>query len=198
MLIGLTGQIGAGKSEAARILKKQGAFIVDADKIGHQVVRASKALRKELCKEFSEDIFDRQGRLLRKKLAQRAFLNSETKDQLNSIIHPYLLKELRQQIIEGLKSNDVVVIDAALLLYWEMDNEVDIVLVIHASRQERYDRLIKRGITPEEASAREEAQLPYSEFRKRADFLLLNNGTPKDLEQKVRKLWYKLRVTNDN
>ena len=69
MVIGLTGLIGAGKSEAARVLKSLGAVVVDADKIGHQVLRESVQLRTRLAKAFGREILDRNGRVLRKRLA---------------------------------------------------------------------------------------------------------------------------------
>jgi dephospho-CoA kinase len=91
----------------------------------------------------------------------------------------------------------VVVIDAALLLYWHMDREVDFVLVIHASRAERLMRLKSKGLSSEDALARERAQLPYRKFRKRADRVILNNGTPRDLERKISQWYRHLTVQTD-
>jgi len=69
-----------------------------------------------------------------------------------------------------------------------MDQEVDFVLVIHASRQIRFARMAKRGITETDALARQHAQLPYREFQKRADSMILNNGTPEQLRTKLIRL----------
>jgi dephospho-CoA kinase len=193
MVIGITGLIGAGKSEAARLLASYGACVVDADQIGHEVLKESSVLRRQLVKAFSPDILDRQGRVERKKLAARAFVSDQTKDILNRLVHPYLLRELRRQVAAAKKQVKVVVIDAALLLYWKMDREVDFTLVIHAGREARHARMAARGISLTDAAAREKAQLPYSEFKKRADRLILNNGTRDDLERKLSVLWKKLQ-----
>jgi len=89
--------------------------------------------------------------------------------------------------------HDLVVIDAALLLYWQMDREVDFVLVIHALRQTRFARMAKRGIAEADALARQQAQLPYREFRKRADRMILNNGTLKQLRTRLIRLLRSIR-----
>lgn len=190
MLIGLTGQIGAGKSTAARAIARFGAAIIDADEIGHEVVERSTTLRRKLVQAFGPGVVDAQGQIRRKKLATLAFADREAKAKLNTLVHPYLLKELRRRVKSLLRINSIVVIDAALLLYWDMDREVDFVLVIHASRTERLKRLKSKGLSPNDALARERAQLPYRELQKRADRVILNNGTFRDLERKVAH-WYR-------
>jgi dephospho-CoA kinase len=187
MLVGLTGQIGAGKTTAANILKKLGAVVIDADRIGREVVEKSAPLLRNLVQAFGRDILDKKGRLNRKKLASLAFRTRETHARLNELVHPYLLRELRQRMRQALKENELVVIDAALLLDWDLDKEMDLVLVIHTSLAKRLARLAARGITRKDALARQKAQLPFSEFQKRADRVILNNGTRADLARKVRK-----------
>ena len=190
MLIGITGQIGAGKSTAAGTMARLGATVVDADRIGREVVERSTALRRKLARAFGSEIIDAHGQIRRKKLASLAFADRKAKAKLNDLVHPYLLKELRREVKKLLRTGRVVVIDAALLLYWDMDREVDFVLVIHVSRGERLKRLKNKGVSPDDALARERAQLPYREFQKRADRVILNNGTPRDLERKVTQ-WYR-------
>ncbi|MBD3403503.1 dephospho-CoA kinase [candidate division GN15 bacterium] len=188
MVIGLTGQIGAGKSTAADILESFGAIVIDADRIGHEVVRENGRLQQELKRAFGADIFDTRGRLLRKKLAARAFADATSKQRLNDLVHPYLLKTLRKRVTEAERKGPVV-IDAALLLYWEMDEEVDLVLVIHAGWETRLQRLRARGISAKDARARQAAQLPYGEFRDRSDRLMLNNKSRRDLKRKLAEFW---------
>ena len=86
MIIGLTGPIGAGKSTVAGILKEQGAVIIDADRLGHQVIAESEPLRRRLAQAFGGDIFRRDGRLDRRRLAARAFAGPESKAQLDAIL----------------------------------------------------------------------------------------------------------------
>ena len=197
MLIGLTGQIGAGKSTAAATMARLGAVVIDADQIGREVVERSNALKRKLVLAFGPEIIDAHGQVRRKKLAALAFADRKAKTTLNSLVHPYLLKELQSRVNIILRAGRVVIIDAALLLDWDMDREVDFVLVIHASRAERLKRLKSKGVSPEDALARERAQLPYREFQKRADRVILNNGTPRDLERKISEWYRHLTVQTD-
>ena len=197
MLIGLTGQIGSGKTTAANIFKKLGAVVIDADLIGREVVENSYPLLTSLVKTFGLDILDKQGRLRRKKLASLAFSNKENHEILNKLVHPYLLSQLRQQMRKALEKNKLVVIDAALLLDWGLDKEMDRVLVVHASLERRLSRLAARGITRRDALARQKAQLPFKEFQRRADRVILNNGSKADLERKIRKFISKILAQTD-
>lgn len=188
MVVGLTGQIGSGKSTAAKILSSMGAVVVDADHIGRDVVEQSPPLIKKLVREFGNQILNESGNLNRKRLAALAFQNYQSRQKLNDLVHPYLLKELRRQCRTLLKTHELVVIDAALLLDWELDREIDVVIVVHASQQVRLDRLEKRGITRRDALARQRVQLPLSEFRRRADYWVTNNATPNALRLKLENI----------
>lgn len=196
MIIGLTGQIGGGKTTAAKIFAELGATIVDADLIGRQVVEQSLALRKKLAKAFGAEILDAKGNIRRRKLAALAFRNRPSTDTLNELVHPYLLKELRRQV-KAAGPNRLVVIDAALLLHWDMDREVDYVVVVHAGLQIRLNRLKSRGITRQDAVARHGAQLRYTEFRDRSDHLFRNHGTVAQLRRRIIKLLSKIAPQTD-
>ncbi|MCD6249090.1 MAG: dephospho-CoA kinase [candidate division Zixibacteria bacterium] len=196
MIIGLTGQIGAGKTSAADIFRELGAIIVDADRIGRDVVEQSPALLKKLVKTFGEDIVGAKGKLRRKQLATVAFRDKDSRDKLNRLVHPYLLKELWRQV-RAADRNRLVVIDAALLLHWQMDRKVDFVLVIHAGLQIRLNRLRARGITREDALARQRAQLSFSEYQKKADRVILNNRTPAILRRKIIALFQQIVPQTD-
>jgi dephospho-CoA kinase len=189
MRIGVTGQIGSGKSTAAQILGSFGAAVISADEIGREVVDGSASLRKRLARRFGRDILDKNCCLIRKRLATKAFANQEATAALNEIVHPRLLSELRRQVKRLEKTNSVVVVDAALLLYWNLDREMDCTLVIHAGQETRLARALERGISRSDALSRQRAQLPFSAFRSRADRLLLNSGSVADLTRKLSD-WY--------
>lgn len=189
MRIGLTGQIGAGKSTAARILRSFGAVVIDADRIGRDAVNKSKTLRKQLVEKFGSYILKPDRTISRKKLARVAFATEANRHLLNELVHPHLLAQLRKELRKAEKKSDVVVVDAALLLDWKLDREMDLTLVIHASQHVRFDRLAERGIKPFDAAARQRAQLPLAEYRRRADVFILNNGSEADLEVKLRRFW---------
>lgn len=192
MIIGITGQIGSGKSTVARIFKRLGAAVIDADKIGRDVVETNPELLSRLTSEFGPGILGKTGKLRRGQLALLAFATEDAKARLNRIVHPHLLKELRRQARELSRRNELIVIDAALLLDWNLDTMLDAVVVIHAPEKTRLQRLEGRGISREDVRARQKRQLPFSEYRRRADFVVLNNQSVDKLESKLRKLARKL------
>jgi dephospho-CoA kinase len=188
MVIGLTGQIGSGKTTVAGFLGEMGAVVIDADQIGRQVVEQSLALLGQLRAEFGETIVDEAGGLRREHLAELAFATEERKARLNALVHPHLLKELRRQVKQAVGEVELVVVDAALLLEWNLDSEMDQTWVIHASEKTRLERLKARGMSRPDAVARQKGQASESVFRERADHVIENNGTLDELKAAVRRL----------
>ena len=196
MLIGLTGQIGAGKSTAARMFAQFGAVVVDADMIGRQVVEQSPALLKKLVKSYGQEILTPSGKLNRKALANVAFASAKSTRALNSLVHPYLLKELHRQVKLHSKHRKVVIIDAALLLDWRLDREVDGTIVITAPLALRIRRMSARGLSRAEVIARQKSQPTLAAFRSRADFVISNSGTEAELRRRLKKLWQTLQKSD--
>ena len=188
MLIGLTGQIGAGKSTVAEILTTHGALVVDADLIGREVVESSGELFGQLIATFGSDILSPEGTLDRTKLAEIAFKDDESKAKLNKLVHPHLLLALYARVKELDPTNNLVVIDAALLLDWGLDNSVDEVWVVESDEIQRLSRLIDRGFTEADALARQKAQPSAEEFREKATRLIANNTSRDDLAVTISQL----------
>ena len=192
MFVGITGLIGSGKSTAAALFAEHGAAIIDADRIGQTVVDENPELLEKLIAEFGPEIVDDSGKLLRKELAALAFSSDEAKEKLNRLIHPYLLRELRLQMRELSRQYKIVVIDAALLLDWSLDGIVDLVLVIDAPEKLRFRRLEARGISAEDARARQDRQLDHRVFTSRADYLIVNDKSPEEFHAELTELIEKL------
>ena len=188
MLIGLTGQIGAGKSTVAEILTTHGALVVDADLIGREVVESSGELFGQLIATFGSDILSPEGTLDRTKLAEIAFKDDESKAKLNKLVHPHLLLALYARVKELDPTNNLVVIDAALLLDWGLDSSVDEVWVVESDEIQRLSRLIDRGFTEADALARQKAQPSAEEFREKATRLIANNTSRDDLAVTISQL----------
>lgn len=189
LLIGLTGLIGAGKSTVAAMLAVRGAAIIDADQIGRDVVDQSPALRRQLATAFGRQVLNRNGTLNRTALAKEAFLNRQRKKRLDALVHPALLRKLWDQVrIAGLRS-PVVVIDAALLLNWGMEQQCDLVVVVHARQPVRLQRMLKRGLTVTDFRARQRAQVRYGELLEASDFLIHNSVSDAALRARVERFW---------
>ncbi|MCP4705233.1 MAG: dephospho-CoA kinase [candidate division Zixibacteria bacterium] len=188
MLIGLTGLIGSGKSEVARIFEKNGAFVISADKIGKDVVESNKTIFKKLAQIFGKEIISNSGSLNRKKLGQIAFSSEINKEKLNKIVHPALLKELSAQVTKAKKNYGLIIIDAALLIYWGWDKKVDKTILVDTILRKRIQRLKEKGYTEDEVKARSKSQLKLSQLASRSDYILTNNSTQKALEKKVENI----------
>jgi dephospho-CoA kinase len=192
MLIGITGQIGSGKSEVARIFEQLGAFVISADRIGKDVVEKDQKVLKKLVAAFGPEILTPTGKLRRRKLGEMALVSDKNKNKLNKIVHPYLLKELSRQSKEALRKYKMVVIDAALLVDWGWDKKVDKTILVHAGDKVKTARLIKKGYSLKEAKIRINAQLKYTLLRSHADIVIFNNKSLASLKKRVEKIFNKL------
>ncbi len=192
LLIGVTGGIACGKTEVCKVFQKKGATILSSDKIGKEVVEKNRKVLRELVRTFGENILRQDGTLNRRKFGRIAFTTKETRDKLNRIIHPYLLNELRKRI-ESLRKKDkeaVLVIDAALIVEWGLEKELDLLVFVESKRVNKIKRLQKqKGYTRKEALDRIKSQLPEIVKKRKADFVIRNNKSLAELRKKANKVW---------
>ncbi|MFQ6031393.1 MAG: dephospho-CoA kinase [Candidatus Zixiibacteriota bacterium] len=195
LLIGVTGGIACGKTEVCKVFQKKGATILSGDEIGKEVVEKNKKVLKRLVQTFGKEILNKNLSLNRRKLGELAFASKESKDQLNKIIHPYLLRELKKRI-EGLKKKNyegVVAIDAALIVEWGLQKELDYLVFVESKRENKIKRLQKqKGYSRTEALNRIKSQLPEISKKRLADFVIINDKGLNELREKAERIWKKL------
>jgi dephospho-CoA kinase len=187
--IGLTGGIGAGKSTVSATFNECGGIIVDGDVIAREVVEPGTEGLAQLVEAFGEDILLPDGALNRPALAAKAFVDDEQRAKLNGIVHP-LVGRRREEIIESVPEDSVVVEDIPLLVETGMAPLFPLVVVVTADVETRVERLIKRGMDEADARARIKAQAPEEKRRAIADVLLDNSGSQDELVEKARDVWY--------
>lgn len=187
--IGLTGGIGAGKSTVSATFAECGAIIVDGDVIAREVVEPGTEGLTQLVEAFGEDILQADGSLNRPALAAKAFVDDEQRAKLNGVVHP-LVARRRQEILDSVHEDAVVVEDIPLLVETGMAPFFPLVVVVSADEETRVERLIKRGMDEADARARIKAQAPEEQRRAIADVLLDNSGSQGELVEKARDLWY--------
>ncbi len=194
LIIGLTGGIGSGKSTVSRWLVSQGAYLIDADLIGREIVEKNDNVLNQLVIVFGEDILDKQGKLLRKCLGGKVFGNPIELEKLNKIVHPHLLKEIKRQIEYQKQNNkyNIIIVDAALLVEWGILDWLDKLLVTNCSKQERIHRLLAKGLSLEQINKRMLSQLPVEEKIKCADYVINTEIPLEDLPNKLKVLWQQL------
>ena len=165
-IIGLTGPIGSGKNEAAKILYKEGAFIIDVDKVAYTLYGPQLRVWGQLVKAFGSKILNQGGGINRKKLGEIVFSDKRKLRELDRIVHPRL-KEAIIQIAEEARqkakgkrqeAEGIIVINAAVLKEIGLIDYVDEVWVVLASAEKRLKRLVRAGFSKEEARRRVESQ----------------------------------------
>jgi len=187
--VGLTGGIGAGKSEVSRLLVACGAVLIDADRIAREVVAPGTPGLAAVVEAFGEDILAEDGSLDRPRLGAVVFADPDRLAVLNSIVHP--LVGARSRALEAAAAEDAVVVhDVPLLTENGLAPLYDVVVVVDVDPATQLDRLVRlRGMSQEDARARMAAQASREQRRTVADVVVDNDVPLPRLEQRVRELW---------
>ncbi|MEE8341611.1 MAG: dephospho-CoA kinase [Candidatus Neomarinimicrobiota bacterium] len=188
--IGLAGGIGSGKSTASAILGELGSYIFDADTEAKIILNDNENVHNDIVSEFGNDVLDQSGKIDRKKLAKVAFQDEDHQIILNSIIHPFVFKELDNQFnkISSQNKHASFIVDGALIFESGLDQHLDSVLFIASLLKFRIGRALKRGnLSREEILKRIDLQWTDEQKAEMADYIIYNNGTEKELEEKIRE-----------
>lgn len=185
MVIGVTGGMGCGKSEAVLIFKELGFIVVDSDAIVRELYADDDAVRGALRERFGDGVFDEGGQINRDFIAKKVFGEEGTGDLewLEELLHPKV-KALRDKLIQ---SNPEVnwVAEVPLLFEKSLEKDFDYVVCLSSSKEVQLARLFDRGLSREAIDSRMVRQLPLEEKEKRADYVILNNDTKDNLRQKI-------------
>ena len=190
-VIGLTGGIGTGKSQAARILEELGAVVINADVLGHLAYRSNTDGWRRIVDAFGPEVVGPEGEIDRKRLGRIVFSDSNAKARLDAIVWPQIAILARRQI-ENLRKEetDTIVLEAAVLVEAGWDTLVDEVWVTHAPRNLVQQRLkLRDGLTTEEIDRRIDAQISLEERLREGYILIENSSTPEALRDRVQTLW---------
>ncbi|MGW3951779.1 dephospho-CoA kinase [Streptomyces sp. NPDC004752] len=187
--VGLTGGIGAGKSEVSRLLVEHGAVLIDADRIAREVVAPGTPGLSAVVEAFGERVLAADGSLDRSGLGAIVFADPEKLAVLNSIVHP--LVRARSRELESAAADDAVIVhDVPLLAENGLAPLYDVVIVVDAGPGTQLDRLVRRrGMTEEDARARMAAQVTREKRLEIAD-IVIDNDVPLDaLGRRVTEVW---------
>ena len=191
LLVGLTGNIGSGKSTVAQMFSERGATIIDADVLARRAVEVGTAAYGKIVARWGATVLAPDGHLDRAALRRIVFADHEQLEELNQIVHPEV-ERLRIRLIEQARArNDQIVIcDIPLLFERHMTDRVDRIVLVDASRAVRLERLVKdRELRETEAMDMIAAQMPAELKRARADYIIENDGTFAQLERRVQDVW---------
>jgi dephospho-CoA kinase len=190
--VGLTGGIGAGKSEVSRRLAAYGAVVIDADQIAREVVEPGTEGLAEVVAAFGPQVLTPDGALDRARLGDIVFADPELRGKLNAIVHPRVARRMAE--LERGASSSIVVHDVPLIAENGRAGAYDLVVVVDAPPRVQAERLVRRrGLTREQARARMAAQASREQRLAIADIVIDNSGSLAELDRQVGDLWAQLR-----
>ncbi len=201
IIVGITGGIACGKTTVSQLLADKGAIPINADEIGHQLLKADSPVINELTNTFGKNILDETGDVSRKELGAIVFNDKTAREQLNSILHPLIIQRSRS-LAQQLVLEDptcAVLLDAPLLIEAGAYESVDMIVVVTSSNETQIHRIIERSneqnrpLTQTEAQARIDSQMPVTEKVKYADVVIENEDSLEALKKQVDDLWNKLQ-----
>lgn len=186
IVVGLTGNIGCGKSTVSNILKKLGVSIIDADIVSREILLDTKVLNL-IFDTFGNSIKNTDNTLNRKKLGDIVFNDEKELIKLNNITHPKIKENILNQI-KNIK-NDIVVIDAALLIEANYLDIVDKIILVVCDESLQIKRILERDLfTKEEVIKRINSQMPQDKKREFANYIIDNSFSLYKLEDEVKKI----------
>jgi len=192
-VIGLTGTMASGKSTVAHLFRGWGAEVVEADRLGHVLLRPESPAYRKLVKVFGRTILVRGGQISRRRLGQKVFADQKARRTLNRIVHPLLLRALKKRIEATRERGRMLVVVAALIPEWKIEDWFDCLIAVTAPRKDRLDRLCNLGFTRREARQRLASQLSEREKCRGANLIIENQGSLSALRKEARLAWNTLK-----
>ena len=187
MIIGLTGGIGSGKTAVSDCFAALGIDIVDADLASRVVVQKGKPCLSEIAQHFGQDILTNEAELDRAKLREIIFKSEYEKDWLESLLHPAIANQIKDEL-EASKSPYAILV-SPLLLETNQKDLCSKVLVVDVSLETQVERTLKRdGVSEDQVRAIIKAQIARDDRLKLADEVILNDGSLEDLDLAVQVL----------
>lgn len=198
LIIGLTGGMGSGKSEAARHLVTLGATHVDADAISRSLTAPGGEALSAIREKFGDEVFFADGTLDRRRMGEVVFADTHARHVLETIIHPRV-QRIALEMADAARAagEDAVLLDVPLLFETGMDALCDVTWVITADREERIRRVMSRdGLSREDAEARFASQMSDEERARRATRVICNNQSVEKFRAELTSLYQQLLKNN--
>lgn len=194
-IVGITGRSGCGKSSATKFLAQQGYPCIDADQVAREVMLPGSPCLARLQEAFGADILDETGALCRRLLADRAFATPEGTRLLTELTQPEILRRIEADLqCAQAAGAELAFVDGAVIVGSPFQARCDELVLITAPYEVSVQRICARdGIAPEVARRRLDAQTPLEQLRAAATIEIANDGTPQQLQARIRELLQTLR-----
>jgi len=188
--IALTGNVAAGKSSVVRWFAKWGATIIDSDALVREAQRPGSGTLTALADRFGQDVLRADGSLDRAALRGKVLANRDALSSLNAIVHPAVQRRRQALLADAARRGDHIVVNDIPLLFEVLNpDDFDLVVLVDAPLELRRERLLRRGLSREDASRLIASQLPTEQKRTRSDIVIDNGGTLDELREAARRAW---------
>ncbi len=186
-VLGITGCIGSGKSTVAGMFKGKDCLLIDADCLGHDLISSGSAVYRKIIKAFGRLILKPDNSIDRAKLSEIVFTNKVALAKLNGIVHPELIRQIKQRIRNS--SKRIIILDAALIIEAGLVKMVDQLIVVTAkSRQLIWRSQKSLGLAKKQVILRMKSQISQKEKSRFADFIIDNSSQVSKTQQQVSKI----------
>ena len=194
IVLGVTGQSGAGKGAFCDIMREKGIECLDTDKTAREVVEPGTECLAKLVSHFGEEILNGDGTMNRRKVASIVFSDKEQLKFLTETTHKYIIEKMKAWLFEReLAGDKIAIIDAPQLFDAGADEYCNFKLCVLADRAVRAERITARdGISTEEANARIDSQNGDEYFKARCEYAVYNNGSLEKLKKQADKIYTEL------
>lgn len=198
MVVGLTGQTGAGKSTVSKVFEANGFAVINADHVARNVVEKGSRCLAEIEDFFGRNVINSDGTLNRKALAAIVFSDHSKLEMLNTITYPYITSSILKKIrMHASRDEKLILLDAPTLFESRADDFCEIIISVLADHDIRQTRIISRdGLTAEQAQKRMNSQLDEEFFGSHSDYIIHNNGDldtvneiSKEVSDKIKDFW---------
>ena len=180
----------------ARFLEALGAKVIDADRVGHELLQPSNPIHDKVVAHFGREILTPGGEIDRGRLGAIVFADPQKLSELTSIVHPRLIARV-EELVEELRSRDpraVILVDAALLYEAGVADRFAKILVAWCRPEQQIERLMaKTGVSRQEALRRMASQVPPEEKRRRADYVIDCSGSLQETRVQVEALYPEIK-----
>lgn len=188
LIVGLTGNFGMGKSYVLSVFRDLGAVTLDSDRIVGQLLKEETVIKK-IKSLLGNDVVKKDGRLNKRVVADKIFNDSRLRKKLEALLHPLVLREIRDQVGRIKNQDRIVIVEVPLLFEGNYQRRFDKTITVYTAKKTAVERLIKSGFSCSEVLLRLKAQLSIAEKKKRSDYTINNNGSRGETRKQAGKVY---------
>jgi dephospho-CoA kinase len=195
--VGLTGGLACGKSFVGEALAGWGCHLLQADELGHSVLARGGEAYASVVHEFGAGILGTDGEIDRRALAAQVFGNEERLARLNGLVHPPVMRREEEWLaqVAAADPNAIAVVEAAILIETGSYKRFDKLILVACDEAQQVQRAIKRdSLAREDVLARIRRQMPLTEKRRYADFVIDTSGSKEETLRQTRAVYESLRI----